>query len=76
MVISTRVLKTIVMIKSLKIIGVDFIINPDVSNLDVITLPKKDLKDVLLTRWNYGVIQMVVINLLTVSTINVLFISV
>jgi hypothetical protein len=64
------------MIKSLKIIGVDFIINPDVSNLDVITLPKKDLKDVLLTRWNYGVIPMVVINLLTVSTINVLFISV
>jgi hypothetical protein len=64
------------MIKSLKIIGVDFIINPDVSNLDVITLPKKDLKDVLLTRRYYGVIPMVVINLLTVSTINVLSISV
>lgn len=74
--ISTRVLKKIVIIKSLKIIGVDFIINPDALNLDVITLPKRDLKDVSLTRWNYGVIQMVVINLLTVSIINVLFISV
>jgi hypothetical protein len=53
-----------------------FIINPDALNLDVITLPKKDRKDVSLTRKKYGVIQMVVINLLTVSIINVLTILV
>jgi hypothetical protein len=69
--ISTHVLKKNVRIKSVKIIGVNFIIEFCALNLNVIKLPKKVMINVVCTSINGGVPKMVVINKLTESTINV-----
>jgi hypothetical protein len=71
MAISTHVLKKNVRIKSVKIIGVNFIIEFCALILDVIKLLKKVMINVVYTSINGGVPKMVVINKLTESTINV-----